>query len=102
MIMNEDKLYMVEFDILYPDDMEFMDLIPKQRNLINDYFVSGKLMSYSLNMERSRLWAIFKTDTEMELISLIDSLPLTRFMDYSYEPLLFNNSISMIPTISLN
>ncbi len=93
---------MVEFDILYPDDMEFMNLVPKQRNLINEYFVEGKLMSYSLNMERSRLWAIFKTDTEMELISLIDSLPLSRFMDYTYEPLLFNNSITMIPTISLN
>jgi muconolactone delta-isomerase len=100
--MNEKKLYIVEFDILYPDDMEFMDLIPKQRSLINQYFVDGKLLNYSLNKERTRLWAIFKTDTEIELISLIDTLPLTRFMDYSYEELLFNNSISMIPTISLN
>lgn len=100
--MNEEKLYMVEFDILYPNDMEFMDLVPKQRALINEYFVSGKLMSYSLNMERSRLWAIFKLETEMELISLVDSLPLSRFMDYEYEQLLFSNSISMIPTISLN
>ncbi len=100
--MNEETLYMVEFEILYPDDSEFMDLIPKQRRLINEYFVEGKLMSYSLNKERSRLWAIFKTDTEMELISLIDSLPLSRFMDYSYDALLFNNSITMIPSISLN
>ncbi len=93
---------MVEFDLLYPDDMEFMTLIPEQRNLINQYFVDGKLVSYSLNQERTRLWAIFKSETEMELISLIDSLPLTRFMDYNYEELLFNNNISMIPTISLN
>lgn len=100
--MNEEMLYMVQFEILYPDDMEFMNLIPKQRKLINQYFVDGKLMNYSLNKERTKLWAIFKTDTEMELVALIDTLPLSRFMDYSYDQLLFNNSISMIPTISLN
>lgn len=100
--MNDFKQYMVEFDILFPHDTEFMSLIPAQRNEVNQLFQEGVLMSYSLNLERSRLWAIFHVDNESKLISIIDNLPLSRFMDYEYEELMFHNSLSMIPTISLN
>lgn len=93
---------MVEFDILLPNDPEFMEGISEQRAAINRLFHQGVLMSYSLNMERSRLWAIFHVKNESKLISLIDGLPLSRFMDYEYQELMFHNSLHMIPSISLN
>jgi len=49
--MNEFKQYMVEFDILLPNDPEFMEGISEQRAAINRLFHQGVLMSYSLNME---------------------------------------------------
>jgi len=100
--MNEFKQYMVEFEILFQSDKEFLALIPQQRQEVNQLFQDGVLMSYSLNQERTRLWAIFHVDNESKLLSIIDNLPLTRFMDYEYEELMFHNSLHMIPTISLN
>lgn len=100
--MNELKQYMVEFEILFPNDPEFLELIPEQREKVNQLFHEGKLLSYSLNLERSRLWAIFSMNNESKLINVIDSLPLSRFMDYEYEELMFHNSLHMIPSISLN
>lgn len=102
MIMNDTTQYMVIFDIMYPNDDQFMALIPEQRSKVNRCFHEGKLMSYSLNQERSRLWAIFNVQNESELIGLIDSLPLSKYMDYNYEELMFHNSLHLIPSSSLN
>ena len=93
---------MVEFEIRQANDDEFLNLIPEQRTIINEYFHKGLLMSYSLNQERTKLWAIFSVSNESHLVDLIDKLPLTRYMDYNYQPLMFHNSLHMIPSISLN
>lgn len=100
--MSDFKQYMVEFEILFPQDKEFLSLIPKQRHEINKLFQEGVLMSYSLNQSRSKLWAIFHINNESKLINIIDNLPLSRFMDYEYQELMFHNGLHMIPTISLN
>lgn len=93
---------MVEFDIMYPNDDQFLQLIPKQRAMVNSYFQDGKLMSYTLNMNRTKLWAVFHVEGESQLIALIDELPLSRYMDYEYEELMFHNSLHMIPSMSMN
>lgn len=100
--MSDLKIYMVEFDIQLPDDEMFMKLIPEQRKKINDFFHKGYLMSYSLNENRTKLWGVFRVSNESELIQLLDQLPLTSYMDYNYEQLMFHNSLHMIPSISLN
>lgn len=100
--MSDMKQYMVEFEILNQFDVEFLQLIPEQRNVVNSLFQEGVLMSYSLNVERTRLWAIFHVDNESKLIHLIDSFPLSRFMSYEYCELMFHNSLHLIPSISLN
>lgn len=100
--MNSTTQYMVEFDIKYADVETFMTLIPEQRKIVDLYFLDGSLLSYSLNMNRSKLWAVFSVDTENKLLLLIDGLPLTQFMDYNYHELMFHNGLHMIPSISLN
>lgn len=94
--------YMVEFDVYYSIDSDFESKIPKQRHAINLLFESGKLLSYSLSQERTKLWAVFMVESESELIQLIEKLPLTPFMDYNYSELMFHNGLSLIPTMSLN
>ena len=102
MIMDERKQYMVEFDVYYRIDGEFESLIPAQRREISKLFESGKLLAYSLSKERTKLWGVFSVDSESELVSLIERLPLTPYMDYDYNELLFHNGLSLIPSMSLN
>ena len=93
---------MVEFDIRYADVEMFMSMIPEQRTIVDLYFRDGTLMSYSLNINRSKLWAVFNVENENKLLLLIDALPLSQFMDYNYHELMFHNSLHLIPSISLN
>ena len=100
--MEEIKQYMVSFDILYPMGEELVALIPEQRDAINKLFHQGVLLSYTLNLERTKLWAVLQIENESRLINIVDNLPMSRFMDYNYDELTFHNSLHMIPSISLN
>ena len=100
--MEENKQYMVEFDVYYQIDGDFEAKIPSQRNAISLLFEQGKLLSYSLSKERTKLWGVFLVSSESELIQLIEKLPLTPYMDYDYSELLFHNGLSLIPSMSLN
>lgn len=40
----------------------------------------GKVKSYSLAIDRSRLWMIAKANTEFELMELIADMPLGSYM----------------------
>lgn len=100
--MEDNKQYMVEFDVYYQIDGEFESKIPSQRSAITRLFEKGKLLSYSLSRERTKLWGVFLVSSESELIQIIEKLPLTPYMDYDYSELLFHNGLSLIPSMSLN
>ncbi|MEL6122396.1 MAG: hypothetical protein AAFQ02_07015 [Bacteroidota bacterium] len=93
--------YMVEFDVPPLSD-DLLDLIPDQRDVVDDMFASGKLLSYSLTEDRRKLWAVMLAQSESELIMLIDMLPMTGYMDYNYHELMFHNTVHLIPSMSLN
>lgn len=94
--------YMVEFQVPVPLTEELLSMIPDQRKAINELFIEGKLVSYSLAMDRSKVYAIFLAQGEDELIRAVNLLPLTVFMDYDFHELMFHNTIHLIPTMSLN
>lgn len=93
---------MVEFTIPEPLTDELLDLIPDQQEVVDQLFASGKLLSYSLSLDRTKLWALMLADSESELLGIIDSLPMTAMMDYDYSELMFHNSVHLIPAMSLN
>lgn len=95
--------YMAEFDIPRNVDQEFFDLIPQQRIVVKDYFDQNILISYSLNQERTKLWAIFLATSPEELITYIEKMPLSSFMTYTVNELMFHEySERELPYISLN
>ena len=96
------KQYMVDFQVPFSMSPEFTSRIPEQRKRVNDLFVNGKLLSYTLSANKDRLWAIFLVTTESELLHLIDSFPLTIYMDYQYHELLFHQSLRLLPSLSMN
>ncbi len=92
-------------DFLMPEVLteDFMKLIPYQRSAVNRFFSEGKLANYALSLENSRLWAVFKANSEMEVMDMIADLPLTSFMEVEISMLTFYNTASVdVPNFSLN
>ena len=99
---NAESRYMVEFFL--PDEFttKMMQTIPSQRRMVNNLFTEGKLISYTLAADRSMLWAVFNCDSESKLISLVESLPMTRYFTYRYHEIMFHEMVSLFPAVSLN
>jgi len=96
------KQYMVEFDVIEPITHELINLIPEQRDALDELFTTGKLLSYTVSNDRTRLWAVMIAESESELLSYIDNLPMTSYMDYDYSELMFYNTVHLMPAMSLN
>lgn len=93
--------FMVEFEL--PDfTADFMALVPLQRLKINELLEAGKLNAYSLAMDRSKLWCIVNADTEETVYHIIGDFPLIGYMKPTVYPLMFNNSVTRVPSFSLN
>lgn len=94
--------FMVEFILPHDFTREMADTIPEQRVVVDRHFYNGKILSYTLASDRSKLWSLFVCNSEAELINLIESLPMTRFFDYNYSQILFHEMVSHFPSFSLN
>ena len=95
--------FMVE--ILLPSFMseDFKEKIPAQRKKINELMEQGRLMSYALADDYSKLWCVVRGETEFEVMSLISEFPLIDYMEPNINKLMFNNVVAMrLPMFSLN
>jgi predicted DNA-binding protein (UPF0251 family) len=95
--------YMIEFVIVENPDSLFFDLIPEQRAKINQLMSEGKIISYSLNEFRTKLWCIVNAKSEFDVFDMISSFPLINYMTPSISQLMFHNSVFLsIPKFSVN
>lgn len=95
--------YMVVFTLPQPLSEEFISLIPQQRQAVNRLLHEGKILNYALSLETSTLWAVFSAHSEVELMELISSLPLTDHMKVHISELTFFHSANAFaPTFSVN
>ncbi|MDF1697074.1 MAG: hypothetical protein P1U56_14625 [Saprospiraceae bacterium] len=93
--------YMVQFN--FTDfTLEMQEMVPRQRVIVDKLFDQGVLITYTLAADRSKLWAVFQADGESELLTYIESLPMTKYCDYTYNEIMFHDSSQFIPSISLN
>ncbi len=100
---NEMYQFMVDFTMPNILSDRFTNRIPEQRAIVNQYFADGKLVSYCVSLEKSKVWAIFNAETEEEVRTLISLLPLTRFMSFDICPLAFYNvQTTKVPSFSVN
>ncbi|MBP7272838.1 MAG: hypothetical protein KA974_03305 [Saprospiraceae bacterium] len=101
--MENSNQFMVDF--ILPDVINdtFMDCIPRQRAVVNKLFLEGKLTTYALALENSRLWAIVNAQTQNEVIEILNKLPLTQLVRYRIFQLNFCNIVNAIlPEFSSN
>lgn len=97
--MNE---YMIDIDL--PElTQEFISLIPSQIVVTNKLMKSGKVSSYTLSSDRTKLWIMINAETEKEAIDILKSFSIFPYFDYNIYKLAFNNTISVfLPKVSLN
>ncbi|MBK7408602.1 MAG: hypothetical protein IPL49_02975 [Saprospirales bacterium] len=93
---------MVEFEL--PEELteKFIRLIPSQRDFVNRLLAEGKIKSYSLSLDRSRLWVVFAADTEFEVLDTIEQFPLHTYMIPQVQELAFHNAQDMVLQFSMN
>lgn len=95
--------YMVEFALPHEMSAEFMMKIPAQRQKVNDLMEDGRILSYSLSMDRQKLWCVVKAQTEYDVMETIADFPLIDYMTPTISELMFNNVVALrMPLFSLN
>jgi hypothetical protein len=95
--------YMIDIDLPIPPTEEFVELIPHQRAHVNALMGEGKISSYSLSMDRSRLWVIVNAETAEDARAIIASFPAIAFIKFRMHELAFHNSVRFLrPQFSLN
>jgi muconolactone delta-isomerase len=87
--------FIIDIQLPINPDQEFFELIPHQRAHIDKLLEQGTLMSYSLSIDRSRLWVIMNADTEREAIEILATFPMFRYFEPSIYPLMFHNTSLM-------
>ena len=96
------KLFMAEFQLPTVLTEAFVRLIPKQREFVTFMLAEGKIKSYSLAMDRSRLWVVFAAETEFEVMEIIDQFPLADYMTPQLSELAFHNAQDLVLQFSMN
>ena len=93
------------FHIELPDFTEEMsNILPVHRAHINQLFSEGRLLSYSVSVNRHMLWCVVNAEDEQEAMDIVAKFPMHKhFHDISCHPLLFHNVLpASLPNISLN
>ena len=95
--------YFIDIDLPHHFDQTFMALIPEQRAFINKMMNKGVISSYSLSMDRTKLWVTIKANTESEVEKLFGEFPLYEYMHGAIIPLMFHQGVNVaLPQPSLN
>lgn len=91
-------------DISLPDEIteEFIALIPRQRAHIDVLMVKGIVTSYSLAIDRSKLWVTLMGNSEHDALETLKTFPLYKFFRTAIYPLAFHNMTLSLTKVSLN
>ena len=101
--MNTVYQFMVDFTLPQSLTLEFKDLIPYQKMVVERFFDEGKLSTYAQSFETSKLWAIFNAKSEMEVMNMLADMPLTSFMQVDINMLsAFSTADNYLPQFSMN
>ena len=84
------RSWMVEMSLPVPINQEFASLIPDQRMTIGKLMGAGKILSYTLTADRTRLWTVVLAPTEEEVVKILGSFPIISWTRYTIHELFFH------------
>jgi len=95
--------YLVDIDLPNSFSEEFVALIPDQRAHVNRLLGEGMISSYTLAMDRSKLWATLPAKSEEEVMDILAHMPLMKFMRVNIYELAFHETVHAgLVHVSLN
>jgi hypothetical protein len=82
---------------------KFYDLIPKQRAIINELIEKRIVLSYSMDMERQRVWVFIEAANEEAVMDILSTFPIIKSVKVSLHELAFHQAApSVLPDIIMN
>lgn len=82
---------------------DFVSLIPQQRAHINRLFHQQRLVSYSLAMDRSYVWACMPAESADAVLREVAKFPMYEYVTVEVQALAFHESANLVmPKISMN
>jgi hypothetical protein len=95
--------YMVEIELPKKLTNEFVQLIPRQRAMVADLLKKEVITSYTLSVDRSKLWITFCAPSEEMVVDMLGKFPIRRFMRFQITEALFHeHAHANLPSFSLN
>ena len=97
------NMFMVEVSLPKGLSPQLVSKIPHQRMHINEMMQRGTISSYTLAMNRSKLWVCVSADNPQEVDDVISDFPIADFITYKINELAFHDTAhSLIHEFSLN
>ena len=101
--MGMKEVYMVHIRLPEVFTFEFYELIPRQRELVNQLMEQHKVLNYSLDMQRKQLWAIVEVTDQQELLEILRSFPVIEEVEVNIHELAFHSTAPVdLPDVILN
>lgn len=91
--------------ILLPEvfTQKFYNLIPKQREHINNLLEKQIVVSYSLDMERKNVWVFVSANSENEVMDLLSAFPIIKDVKVTIHELAFHDAAhKALPDLIMN
>jgi len=93
-------------DINLPSDIDanFVALIPDQHQQMNDLMEEEVIKSYTLSLDRSKLWIVINAKSKSTVVGIVNDFPLARYIKATIYELALHNTTAYtkFPGISLN
>jgi len=95
--------FMIDIQLPVNPDREFFELIPAQRAHIDKLLEQGIVMSYSLSLDRARLWVTMNAGSEREAVETLAAFPMFKYFEPTIYPMMFHiTSLMAHLKVSLN
>lgn len=81
----------------------FYELIPRQRDLINDLLEKHIVRSYSLDMERKNVWVFIEATNENAVMDILSTFPIIKEVKVTIHELAFHDTAhTVLPDLIMN
>lgn len=91
--------------ITLPDvfTQKFYDLIPRQRDIVNELLEKRIVLSYSLDMDRKNIWAFIEADNDHQVMDLLSTFPIIKHVKVTIHELAFHDAAPItLPDLIMN
>lgn len=96
-------VFMVHLSLPEHFNSEMWDVIPAQRNMVNQLMEKRVILNYSLDMDRRNLWIFMEANDINEVNSIIKKFPIIKFVTIRIHELAFYDSAPVgLPELILN